>query len=276
MNQKQISIALNSISSSVEEITPSRARKLLKKNTMNRTINMKSVRAYIHEMTFGNWACNGETIIISDKGMLLDGQQRLTAIEMSGVSVASVVVYGVKKADFDTMDQGRKRTNGTILDLSGKKHGTILSASIKAVTLYNEQCTMTDHFGMQFTPRMAKAQLLKFKGIEESVALAFSHKRPLFSHTVIASLHYIFSAIDKNEGATFIRAIVTGDVAGNLELLKVREFFLDLKMNQKTKYAMNNRNYVCGVLIKSWNAWRKGDTLKDFEYTKGEQFPKAR
>lgn len=277
MTPAQIKTALANITSDIVAITPELASEWLLSNKNNRRVNQKSINAYMYEMTEGHWACNGETIIFDRKHDLLDGQQRLMAAVKSNTTIVSVVVYGVNRKDFDTMDQGRKRTNGQINDLNPdiKVNGTILSATTKAVVIYFKCHSFTDHFGMQFAPRMEAQLRQQYKGLESSVTFASNYKRKLISPTLTSALHYIFTQLDEVAGHVFMEALLTGDHGGNKELLKLREFFIDLKCNEKTKSRMNNRTFVGGVIVKAWNAWRTNTILQDFEYKKGESFPIA-
>ncbi len=76
-------------------ITPEIASELLKANTINRRIKESVVGYLAGEMKNGNFVYNGESIIVSDTGRLLDGQHRLLAIKYSGVSVYVNLVVGV-------------------------------------------------------------------------------------------------------------------------------------------------------------------------------------
>lgn len=277
MTPAQIKRAIRTITTDIIEITPAMASDWLLKNKHNRKVNTKSINAYMYEMMEGHWACNGESIIFDSNGNLLDGQQRLMALVKSNTSIASIVVWGVNRKDFDTMDQGRKRTNGQINDMNPNitVNGTILSATTKAVAIYYKCHSFTDHFGMQFAPRMEVQIREQYKGIEDSVRFASNYKRKLLSPTLVSALHFIFTQLDEIAGDQFMDALMTGNHGGNMELLKLREYFIDMKFNEKTKGRMLNRTFVGGVVVKAWNAWRRNEILQDFEYKKGEAFPVA-
>lgn len=273
MTTREITIAMNSGTEKKEIVTPDFARELLKKNTMNRKMNPNRVAVYADEMTNGNWAYNGESIIIAKNGRVLDGQHRLHAVVESGVTVVFLIAYGVDEKTFDSMNQGCKRTTGQILQLEGHANGTLMASTVRCLHNYYENGSMRVQTQRAFTPRQHKMYQAKLKGIEHSVVYAFNHKRPLFTHTMIAGLHYIFSKIDKNDAIHFMNAIITGDHQGDIDLLNLRNFFIDKKFQGMV--FNRNRQWVCGVLIKGWNAWRNGTTLRKFEYEDGEQFPIA-
>ena len=85
------------IISKVEYITPIRANQLLAQNKRNRPLNLKYVNHLASEMKQGRWEANGESIKLNGSE-LLDGQHRLHAIKLSGVTVPILVVSGIKNS----------------------------------------------------------------------------------------------------------------------------------------------------------------------------------
>lgn len=278
MNKRKRTLALNTITSSVEEITPEQAAHYLTLNVNNRKTHNRSIRSYANDMMEGLWECNGESIIFDRKGKLRDGQNRMMAIVRANVTIVAVIVRGVNERAFDTMNQGRTRTVGTIFDLNPEIHvnGKILASTLKAVFKYYEHNCLKDTLDINFSPRFAEGLRIHYKTVEESVAYATNFKRPIVSQTLIGTLHYIFNGIDEIDAGIFLNAFLSGDCGEHKELLKLRNYFLDIRMNEKTKGMMKNRTFVGGVIIKAWNAWRDDRILRDFEYKKGEEFPTAR
>lgn len=72
-----------------EIITPELAKKYLGGNEGNRKIRPQVVAAYMADMLNGNWNDSPDIvtpIMISREGRLIDGQHRLTAVSMTGLS----------------------------------------------------------------------------------------------------------------------------------------------------------------------------------------------
>lgn len=113
---------------SVEKITPKAAEAMLAQNGSNRPITPSLVRRYGDEMRAGRWNTNGQGIIFSPEGQLLDGQHRLKAIIESGMTVEMFVVRGVPAERFETMDSGRARTVGDVLGAQSYKNANNLAA----------------------------------------------------------------------------------------------------------------------------------------------------
>lgn len=277
MNKRQIKLAINTISSNIEIVTPAIAEVMLSKNIFNRKTSPRAIRSYSEAMSSGNWMCNGESIVFDNKGNLVDGQHRLKAVVRSGEDIVFNVIRGVKAKAFDTFNQGIKRSVGQIFELNSEIYvnGTILAATLKAINIYYTQQSLKDCMDVQFTPQLAEELRLSNKGCQESVKYSKNFKRPLVSATLIATLHYVFSKIDKVQAVVFLNAFLTGDCGDHKDILKLRNHFLDIKMNDKTKGMMRNRTFVGGVIIKAWNSFRANKKMHNFEYKKGEQFPKA-
>ncbi|NCC66460.1 MAG: hypothetical protein EOM15_17640 [Spirochaetia bacterium] len=80
------------IDARLTRITPEMATRMLSGNKDNRAINKSRVTLYAKAMKEGRWVENGQTIIISTDGFLIDGQHRLTALVAAGVTLEMLVV----------------------------------------------------------------------------------------------------------------------------------------------------------------------------------------
>jgi hypothetical protein len=105
------------------EITPDMAVEWLEKNSMNRKIRQSDVDNWADVMKRKQWELNGETIIISDIGDILDGQHRLSACFLSNTVFQSYVVIGMTKEVFTTIDTGKKRSGADALHIHNKMMG---------------------------------------------------------------------------------------------------------------------------------------------------------
>ena len=68
-------------------IDAAKAQEPLTKNDHNRRLSPVRIRKFADEMQNGMWVYNGESIIVSESGRLLDGQHRLHAIVDSGAEI---------------------------------------------------------------------------------------------------------------------------------------------------------------------------------------------
>ena len=112
---------------SMELITPEKAKRIMVKNIANRNINKKRVTQYATSMERGEWVENGQTIVLSKEGFLLDGQHRLSAVIKSGVPVRFIVAYlsGVESSPIGVpIDLGQSRN---VSQITGIKRNYVSS-----------------------------------------------------------------------------------------------------------------------------------------------------
>lgn len=108
----------------VVTISPDEAFVMLNEhNAFNRPVDWNTVSYYKQQMLAGLWQINGEPVIISDQGDLLDGQHRLYACYESGVPLKTILVKGISKAAFRTINTGKKRSVRDIFTIDALQKG---------------------------------------------------------------------------------------------------------------------------------------------------------
>jgi len=114
-------------------LTPEEAVRLLEHNTLNRPLNDQHVKRLAAQIIEGKWRFNGDTIKFSVNGDILDGQHRLWAVVESKIAIETIIVKGVEREAFATIDTLRKPRNGAdVLALNGAtKHRAITSAALQ-------------------------------------------------------------------------------------------------------------------------------------------------
>lgn len=116
----------------VEIITPHIAKEMLERMETNRPLSDTTAKRYARDMADGRWNNNGQGIVLSEDGTLLDGQHRLRAVLISQATLAMLVVRGVDKRTFITMDSGKTRTLSDVLAIQGYKYTVQTAASAGA------------------------------------------------------------------------------------------------------------------------------------------------
>ena len=94
------------LNASVEDITPEMAAAWLSNNFGHREIKQARVEKFANQMNEGDWQFNGKVIILSDTGMLMNGQHRLSAVVQSGKTMRSIVIRGVKIENYQSRSTG--------------------------------------------------------------------------------------------------------------------------------------------------------------------------
>ena len=101
-------------------LTPELAVTLLERNGLNRPLNEQHVSRIARQIKSGKWRFNGDSIKIADTEDILDGQHRLWAVIEAKKPVETVIVYGIQREAFSTIDTMRKPRSGSdVLALCG-------------------------------------------------------------------------------------------------------------------------------------------------------------
>lgn len=117
------------------EITPDQARLWLRNNFRNRPVSDDLVTAYARDMRNGAWVETHQGIAFNDRDELIDGQHRLMAIILAGVTVRMMVVFGLpskiaghEMTTMDAVDRGKTRSVADQLKIQhGIKHGSVIA-----------------------------------------------------------------------------------------------------------------------------------------------------
>lgn len=110
-------------------VTPQLAADILSRNENNRRLSPDRVAQLAAEIRARRWKLNGESVIISTTGRLLDGQHRMAAVLSAQTAVPMLFVLDVEEDAVNTIDTGRGRSTADILRMNGISDGTALSAS---------------------------------------------------------------------------------------------------------------------------------------------------
>jgi hypothetical protein len=242
----------------IVEVTPALAEKWLRQNTHNRSVRERVVLAYARDMEAGRWAENGEAIKFAADGTLLDGQHRLNAVTLSGVTVQMLVITGLANSSQETMDAGSKRTASDAFGLRGEVNFAILASVAKRVWMWDQGDTRFT--GTAPTTAECAAVLDERPDLRRSADIA-SRVRQAFKPlppSIVGTAHHLFTRIDGPEAVWFFQRVADG-----AELPKGHPI-LTLRSRSVSDAAdgRNNRpDRHMAYLIRTWNAVREGRSL---------------
>ena len=120
-------------------MTPDKARELLARNPNNRNMSKKLAQKYAGDMKEGMWLYNGDPIRVSKAGDLLDGQHRLEACVISGMSFDTELIEELDDKIMPTIDNGRRRSAGDaihILTGGSAQNNAGIAASTRQILNY--------------------------------------------------------------------------------------------------------------------------------------------
>jgi hypothetical protein len=117
----------------------------LEHNKLNRPLNDPHVQRIARQIVAGKWKFNGDTIKISATDDVLDGQHRLWAIIEAKKAVETVIVYGIDRAAFATIDTLRRpRSGADVLSLCGiELNKVIVATALQWLVRWQRNCLPT-------------------------------------------------------------------------------------------------------------------------------------
>lgn len=267
---------------SIEMITPDTAMKMLETNTHNRTLGR--VTHFKSELSQGEWMLNGQTIVFSDDGVLLDGQHRLQACASSGVSFTTVVVRGIRTQAQTTMDSGTKRGVITYVQLQGYENSAIV-ASAGAALCEKEQGRTIE----QIVARASTCVKPTIRAIVQFIEDNYETRiKPIVSYCSRCT-HAKIGLQTRNMALIFDELIQRGaqkeDIDEFVSQLVGTEnpcdtvFALRRRLigNVESKQDKLSQRYITAIIIKAWNAFIQGKDVTLLAYKPGgahpEKFP---
>lgn len=262
---------------SIERIAPDVAKKMLETNVHNRDPKREPIAKAIQN---NQWKLNGATIVFDENGVLRDGQNRLMACVKANTAIDTLVVRGVKSDAQITMDTGVKRALVDYLKLSGYKNDSIVGAI--GLMIYR-----ADTYGLQnaFTmPTVGKdtiQTIFEFICAEydtrigplTSACKAIRRKYGVASGTSGVLLDAFKQAGDDNLNE-FVQQLLNKKPA----CTSVRLLQNQLLKDKDSKYGKLPQRIVAALIIKAWNAYMRGDEIRQLKFVQGgatpENFPK--
>jgi hypothetical protein len=123
MNKRATLVAVRDPRAEVVMFTPAMASGLWERNRSNRRFREYHAKRIAALIQGGRWRFNGDTIKIDFEGYMQDGQHRCKAVMMTGTAVQLVIVTGVQRTAFATIDSMRlARSFGDTVTSDGLKY----------------------------------------------------------------------------------------------------------------------------------------------------------
>lgn len=251
-------------------ISPQMAAEWLKYNDHNRPVKDTVVKRYAELMKNGRWQLNGESIIVSDTGKLLDGQHRLLACVQSGATFESVVVQGVPEDAFGTLDQGLIRSHADLFSITGEEYPKAIAACAGVLIRYQTKNWHSSNFArVSFVEK--KEVVDRNPGLRFCAQKAHNSKASSFvPSSVLGAAFYLFWSIDQDDACEFLSRLADGaGLSSGNPILAVRERII----SSRSKNIRLSPQELLALLIKAWNKYRTNEPTKIIRWLKDEEFP---
>lgn len=243
-------------------IDKEKAETILSKNNINRNMAVASQKYIGHLarlMSEGKWMYNGEPIIISDRGNLMDGQHRLHAVLKSGVSVEMEVIEGVPERAMPTIDTGKARSASDVLSMNGFPNSKLYSGLIRDRHLFNKKAFRITGGGSRSATTLSNDEVLKIalRDTELQDYIITSKQFPLLSGSEKTILNYVCCKTDPEKGKEFMSRLISGEGKKGDPILSVREVLLE-DTRVITHYTKVQK---IALVLKTFNVFLKGKKL---------------
>lgn len=258
----------------VRTITPFVAKEMLQRNPNNRKLSDGHVAFLANEMKKGNWLFDAQPIRLAESGSLLDGQHRLNAVVTSGLEQKFLIVSGIQSEAFKVMDTGRNRNAGDILSIEGIQYANQCASAARTILRIRKGYSGN----LSSNNKLSNTDILDFitenKRIVEfaraGVRLSNEFDRVL-SSSAITSFSYLMAEKNVIESEAFWNKLCTGlDLEKDSPIYVLRKKLFQNKISTKKLRRTELEVYI----IKAWNFYRKGVTVKWLKYQESEKFPK--
>lgn len=253
-------------------ITKELAEMFLERNTDNRPIRRSDIEEIKKSLMDGTFAYTHQGIAFDIRGVLQDGQQRLTAIFESGIPALMQVSVGMPVENFDVVDTGRKRSYGDVLYKDGFHNVNKLGAQCRLIYLYDQKMPYN-----QKVPNAAVRQIATDAGeaLIEATAVGVNLYKAfkLIATPAAVGTYLLWREVGKENELCqeFIRGLLTG---ANLKDGDPRLVFRNMIMNTAKQKGKRHPMEHLALFLKTWNLYASGVTDRQLvSWRKDEKMP---
>ncbi len=210
----------------VVDLTVKLATELLANNDGNRKLSARRVSTLAATIARAGWEFNGETIIVDNEGHLLNGQHRCAAVIEAKTPIKVLMVRGVPRKVFATIDNVKSRSAADVLTAGGTSvGGNTTAATLRLVWQYTLGVLCSTSAQHQPSNSDIMAASKDFPGAIESVVWARRHK--FLGNATVAFMHWVTTRGNRSEAEKFWDHVEFGEnLPRNDPALRLRERLL--------------------------------------------------
>lgn len=268
--EKNIQQGADAPFSEVVLLTPALAQECLNRNKSNRPVAKNHVVGLSNAIKRGEWQLTHQGLAFDVNGNLIDGQHRAYAVVDAGISITTMISFGVSADAFEVLDYGRKRSISDVLALTGEQNTNNLAAAIRYCWNYDGK---RSPYTMTPSPAQSLDYLNENPGLRDSASpAALVYREFRGSLSMLMAVHYIFARLDGEMADTFFYLVATGDGIKTGEPESILRSRLIANLSGKNRMT---RVEFGAVFIKSWNLRRTGQRRRQLVWRADEAFPEA-
>lgn len=261
-------------------LTPEMATQLLEHNAYNRPVSDAHVSRIARQIIEDKWKFNGDTIKISETNDVLDGQHRLWAVIEAKRAIETIIVRGIARDAFATVDTIRKQRSGAdILSLAGANKSRLqVAAAVKWLVSYqktNQDLKLWKKPEFRVENSDIELTFKHHPAIAEAVERV-KHLHDLMSIGALAFVYYV--AVSKNQELADQMIEILDAPAGTAQS---NPFFrLRQALIADRKYFHKNSLIQIALAFKALNAAKEGKRMERLIWKsqgeKAEEFPRLK
>jgi hypothetical protein len=256
-------------------LTPEKAAELLELNKHNRPLSDGHVKRIADQIKEGKWKFNGDTIKIAADDSVLDGQHRCWAVVESQIPIETIIVYGVERDAFATIDTLRKsRSIGDTMSINGlTRYRNVAGAALQWLIRY-QRGVLTEYKRPEHRIENSDVEeaYAHHPQIGQAVEVACS-LRGLANPSVMGFFYYILTNQNSELAETMIKILSDpGNTKVNDPFFRLRAYFVADHHKRKDPVV------TIALCIKAANASYRNETIERLNWKsmgqKTEGFPK--
>jgi hypothetical protein len=258
------------------DVSPELAQSWLALNPINRKLSEAHVIEYVNRMKRGEWMLNGQCIIFSDKGILLDGQHRLAAVARAKMTIAFDVRFGIDQDVFATIDDGKKRSASDVFSIEKIPNYSNAAATVNLIMGLQRGVTQKN-FNMANKPsNTEKAEwYLENPEVADFVLLGmkwYEASGRILSPAKFAAYAFMMAKVDHKKAMRFMDKLALGfELESSSPIFKLRALLTRAKVDRTRKIP---ESYERALIIKAWNTYKEGRKIKILKFdTVRDPFP---
>lgn len=253
--------------SEVVEITPEQATAILEHcNTKNRAVKPYVIDRVRLALLDGTWRLNGETVIFSHGGRLLDGQNRLHGCVRAKVAIKTWVVFGQDPDVFRSIDRGASRSLADDFSIMGEKNCALLSAATRIIESYAGGTRNQAVLSNAGRDGDVIEYLAAHPAIRDSISFGINTKKKIpVPGRIAVFAHYLFGLKSPEARDEFFEKLITGagmEIGNPILTLRTRIYQERIENPRSLKATAQVGGFLLmHLMIRAWNAFRRGDRM---------------
>lgn len=257
------------------KVTPEIAENwLTHRNIGNRKTSRTVVDRYARAMTEGRWLVTPQGVSFDRDGHLLDGQHRLAAVMVSGVTVEMFIIPGFDRATFSVLDSGYKRNASQLL--TDVPHNNLVASSARIIGTIEGRIVDKRTVGGVIASYADNDQILEvINEWPELVELSSLAKACYRAAHVPAATHLaVLAQAARTRHAGRIEDWAEGIQGGvGLDRTDPRLHLRNRFIRQTKQRAAKSRLFAYRLTVRAWNAYAAGLEMGVLRVREDEETP---